>query len=268
MFKESDWCSFCPAKNSHICLGFVLIANHTNGSWFSSWRLPCNVGHPNCWKVSLPPVFTSQKWCLRFLCSGHIFIRCYVVMLPAWQGQSSDQPVLNLVREVVVQTGVVCVQPLGLSLAVILTTDGRSSIYYCVNAAAATFCVALPWGWSWLLWKLLTCSPALVMAVSLPRMLQWEGIHCKTARLALQREVRADDSSFSPFFIYFLFNTFKQTNGTTEWPYWSNSSNTKPEETNKLTTTTKQITYAKNQIYTKLHKIGAHTKTLAVALKV
>ena len=30
----------------------------------------------------------------------------------------------------------------------------------------------------------------------------------------------------------------------------------------------KQITYAKNQMYTKLHKIGAHTKTLAVAPKV
>ena len=30
----------------------------------------------------------------------------------------------------------------------------------------------------------------------------------------------------------------------------------------------KQITYAKNQIYAKLHKIDAHTKRLAVAPKV
>ena len=54
---------------------------------------------------------------------------------------------------------------------------------------------------------------------------------------------------------------YNQTEGRAVLPYWNNSNNTQPAEANKLTRTEqKQITYANNQIYTKLRNTGARIK--------
>ena len=64
----------------------------------STQRLVCITSRPGCWKLPhhsplKPPLVGTDVWG-----SGHAYSRCSVVMLPVWQGQNSDWPILNLIK--------------------------------------------------------------------------------------------------------------------------------------------------------------------------
>ena len=69
----------------------------------------------------------------------------------------------------------------------------------------------------------------------------------------------------------FHFNTTKQReelNDRTQMIITKLSLKKPPEQQQQQETKQQQITHAKNQIYTKLHDTGAHTKTLVVTPQV